>query len=125
MGYTTEFIGNFQLLRPKFDEQALYLLEFARTCRDRAIARSTCHNSRPWSRCRWSTVRNPAISSTSRTHKPQPRFKMKIVLLKDNPDCIASGNKGADGRGVEWNDREKFYRYVEWLQYLIIHFFVP
>ena len=33
MGYTTEFVGNFQLDRPLFDEQALYLLEFARTRR--------------------------------------------------------------------------------------------
>ena len=38
MGYTTEFIGNFQILRPLFDFQALYLLEFARTRRDSVIA---------------------------------------------------------------------------------------
>lgn len=28
-----------------------------------------------------------------------------------------------DGRGIEWDGNEKFYHYVEWLQYIIDHVF--
>lgn len=30
-----------------------------------------------------------------------------------------------DGKFLEWNGNEKFYDYIEWLQYLITHFFQP
>ena len=30
-----------------------------------------------------------------------------------------------DGSGLQWNGGEKFYRYTEWLEYLIKHFFRP
>jgi hypothetical protein len=30
-----------------------------------------------------------------------------------------------DGLGIEWDGNEKFYNYVEWLKYLIEHFFTP
>ena len=31
----------------------------------------------------------------------------------------------ADGTGIEWNGREKFYRYEAWLFYLITHLLKP
>src|SRR5262249_30838871 len=31
----------------------------------------------------------------------------------------------ADGTAIVWNGAEKFYRYVEWLRYLIEHFLAP
>ncbi len=31
----------------------------------------------------------------------------------------------SDGRGIQWNGGEKFYHYIAWLQYLIIHFLEP
>lgn len=30
-----------------------------------------------------------------------------------------------DGESLRWNEAEKFYDYVEWLRYLIDHFFTP
>ena len=30
-----------------------------------------------------------------------------------------------EGRGIEWNGSEKFYNYVEWLQYIINRFLAP
>jgi hypothetical protein len=30
-----------------------------------------------------------------------------------------------NGRLIEWNGGEKFYDYVEWLEYLIAEFFIP
>lgn len=31
----------------------------------------------------------------------------------------------SDGMGLEWDGNEKFYDYVEWLEYLIKHFIKP
>lgn len=30
-----------------------------------------------------------------------------------------------DGMGIEWDGSEKFYQYVEWLEYIIKHFLAP
>lgn len=30
-----------------------------------------------------------------------------------------------DGDGIEWDGNEKFYEYVEWLEYIIKHFIEP
>jgi hypothetical protein len=30
-----------------------------------------------------------------------------------------------DGRGIEWDGGEKFYHYIAWLQYIILHFLEP
>lgn len=30
-----------------------------------------------------------------------------------------------DGTKLKWNEAEKFYYYIEWLKYLINHFFEP
>lgn len=49
-------------------------------------------------------------------------FKGNFQL--DHPLFDSQWRPTANGRGVEWNGHEKFYRYVEWLQYLIVHFFV-
>lgn len=32
---------------------------------------------------------------------------------------------GEDGNSLEWNGGEKFYSYVEWLNYLVQHFLTP
>lgn len=30
-----------------------------------------------------------------------------------------------DGSAIKWNDSEKFYSYIEWIEYLIRHFLAP
>ncbi len=123
MGYTTQFEGNFQLDRPLFDSQALYLLEFART---RRVKRSVGALS--------------ALPDLGREAVDLPLGEEGGYFINEShPQAIASildenrpptGQPSlycqwiptADGHGVEWDGREKFYRYVEWLQYLIIHF---
>lgn len=31
----------------------------------------------------------------------------------------------SDGSRLEWGEGEKFYNYIEWLQYLITNYFIP
>ena len=42
---------------------------------------------------------------------------------KDKPGFWCQWVPTEDGWGLEWNGNEKFYNYVEWLEYLIEHFF--
>ena len=43
----------------------------------------------------------------------------------DYPDYYCQWDPIKDGSGLEWDGNEKFHRYVEWLKYLITHFFQP
>lgn len=125
MGYTTEFVGYFQLDRPLFDYQALYLLDFART---RRVKRSPTILA---------TIPDPGRDAVDLPlgeeggyfiNESHPQAATSIIddnrPPKGQPGLHCQWQPTADGRGVEWNGHEKFYRYVEWLQYLIVHFFV-
>jgi len=41
------------------------------------------------------------------------------------PELYCQWVPGADGATLEWDGGEKFYAYVEWLEYLIEHFLAP
>lgn len=126
MGYTTEFAGSFQLDRPLFDFQALYLLDFALT---RRVKRSPTILT---------TIPDPGRDAVDLPlgeeggyfiNESHPQAAASVIdenrPPKGQPGLYCQWQPTADGRGIEWNGREKFYRYVEWLQYLIVHFFVP
>ncbi|MBD2773826.1 hypothetical protein [Iningainema tapete] len=126
MGYTTEFVGNFQLNRPLFDFEVLYLLEFART---RRVKRSPTILA---------TIPDPGRDAVGLPLGEEGGYfinelhpQAESSVLDDNrppkgqPGLHCQWQPTSDGRGVEWDGHEKFYRYVEWLQYLIVHFFIP
>lgn len=127
MGYTTAFDGIFHLNKRLFDSETLYLLEFSRTRR---------------------MNRNPAIlqdvSDAARTavglplgeegcyfvnEKWDEESELSIVDYnhppKTQPGLWCQWIPTADGGGIQWNGMEKFYDYVEWLQYLINNFIEP
>ncbi len=126
MGYTTEFVGNFQLDRPLFDFQALYLLEFART---RRVKRSPDLLATIPDLGRDAVGLPLGLESGYFINESHPQAAASVQdenrPPKGQPGLYCQWQPTVDGRGVEWNGHEKFYRYVEWLQYLIIHFFVP
>lgn len=41
------------------------------------------------------------------------------------PSYYCQWMPNSDGTAIEWNGGEKFYNYVEWIQYLIEHFLAP
>lgn len=43
----------------------------------------------------------------------------------DQPGLWCNWIPTSDGCGIHWNGREKFYYYVEWLQYIISNFLEP
>ncbi|MBF2062855.1 MAG: hypothetical protein IGS39_00235 [Calothrix sp. C42_A2020_038] len=126
MGYTTVFTGNFQFDHPLFDFQALYLIEFART---RRVKRD---------KAKLTTVPDPGRDAVGLTLGEEgcyfineSHYLAGASVIDENrppkgqPGLYCQWQPTFDGCGIEWNGQEKFYRYVEWLQYLIVNFFTP
>lgn len=122
MGYSTEFTGRFHLNRPLQLEHARYLHAFADTRR----------------------VQRDAVQAESLTDRVRAAVGLPVgveggyVVVRD-PASIANQNDpprgqpglycqwrpSEDQQGIVWDGGEKFYYYVQWLEYLIEHFLAP
>lgn len=130
MGYSTEFKGEFRLNKPLAPEHKAYLEKFAETRRFK---------------------RNESITAT----RPDPiREAVGLPAGTDGgyfvglriprhreysaPDVVDYNREPAgqpslwcqwvpsdDGSAIKWDGGEKFYDYVEWLEYIIQHFLTP
>lgn len=116
MGYTTEFEGHFDISPPMNKEFIHFLKELART---RRMKRNV----------------NPVIYGT------EGEFYVfgGGYAGQDDEDNIIDYNAppstqpglwcqwipSEDGTKIEWDGREKFYHYVEWLQYIMNKFLLP
>ncbi len=130
MGYTTDFVGSFAIDPPLQPEHRIYLGRFSGTRRMRRDAHQAA--KRP------DAVRKAVgldvgveggyfVGSTADAGQDW-----------DSPDVLGgntapSGQPGLwcqwvpseDGTAIAWNEAEKFYEYVGWLEYLILHFLAP
>lgn len=128
MGYTTEFTGSFALDKPLTPEHKAFLEMFNETRR---------------------VKRNPALLSkdpirekaglTSAGVDGEYFVAGKGVCGQDHDKSIVEydGPPGEQpslwcqwrpnevGMAIEWDEGEKFYEYVPWLEYLIKHFLAP
>lgn len=129
MGYTTDFSGKFKLNKPLSAARVAYLKAFAQTRRMK---------------------RNAALVE----ERPDPlRRKVGLPVGVDGGFFVGAGGMAGqehsadvmeynspprnqpglwcqwvptdDGRAIEWDGGEKFYDYVEWLEYLIENFLSP
>lgn len=129
MGYTTDFQGEFKLNKPLTTKHRVYLTKFAETRR---------------------MLRNPVRAAKL----PDPE-RLAVGLLVGNDGEYFVGAQGfagqehddsiidyntppstqpglwcqwiptEDGTAIVWDGGEKFYEYVEWLEYLINNFLAP
>jgi len=124
MGYNTDFSGEFELDPPLSKEHAVYLLKFNDKRHDDE-KESSIDPKPPGAWCQWI-----------------PEASNKIVWC---PECMKRSSHSytspriEDGRCpkctyqapeliydyIVWDEGEKFYGYVEWLEYLIEHFLKP
>jgi hypothetical protein len=95
MGYTTDFDGKFNLDKPLSPEHRAYLAAFAETRR----------------------MKRDATQTSDITDYNEPPSRTINSWCQWVPT--------EDGTAIEWNGGEKFYDYVEWIQYLITHFLAP
>ena len=120
MGYHTDFEGRFQLSKPATEQQIAYLNRFSETRRvkrDVNILKETQGVAYSFNdeygiegeyfvgEC------EKSIININRPPSTQPGLWCDWVLTED-------------GTYLQWNGGEKFYNYVEWLEYLINNFFV-
>jgi hypothetical protein len=127
MGYTTTFDGTFHLNKRLFDSEAIYLLEFSRTRRMQrnpailqnipdpareAVGLSLGEEGCYFVNQEWDEDSEVSIVNYNRPPKTQPGLWCQWIPT-------------ADGGGIKWNGTEKFYYYIEWLQYIINNFIEP
>lgn len=137
MGYTTEFSGRFKFNKPLTPELDAYLLAFAQTRRMKRNANIAAKMPDP--------KREAAGLDLGGEDAPYFTGGLgfygqdidKSVLDANEPPTgqpglwcqwIPATVDGADGNVasyLEWDGGEKFYDYVEWLEYLIKHFLAP
>lgn len=130
MGYTTDFTGTFKLDKPLSVAQLRYLQAFSET---RRMAR-TAHVTE--------TMPDPARLAVGLPVGPHGAYYVGAagddfdqahsadVLEYNSPP---EGQPGLwcqwvpteDGTGIQWNGAERFYSYVEWLEYIVNHFLKP
>jgi len=125
MGYTTDFLGQFKLNKPLDAETKEYLTAFAQTRRMR---------------------RNPKkiaeiFGGTPEQYGIEGEFFVKGLGFcgqdndasvldhnyppKTQPSLWCQWTPTADGTAIEWDGNEKFYNYVEWLEYIVKNFLDP
>lgn len=129
MGYTTEFTGEFSFDQPLSPEHAAYLTRFAGT--RRMGRREDIAGKMP----------DPVREVVGLPLGPQGAYFVggQGVAGQEVDSSVIHRNKPPDGqpglwcqwvptknrRALVWDGEEKFYNFVEWLQYLLAHFLTP
>lgn len=129
MGYTTDFQGEFSI-RPSLKEaHRLYLVKFSETRRMKRDSEKTIHRKDPIREAVGLPVGVEGEYFVGETGFAGQDRGVDIIDY-NNPSKTQSGLwcqwvPSECGRVLKWNEAEKFYYYVEWLEYLIKHFFIP
>lgn len=134
MGYTTDFDGRFTLNRTLAPEHQAYLKAFSKTRRMKRDAAKTVKRPDPKRVAVGLSVgEEGGYFVGAQGPCGQEDFdKIKAPDVLDynrepagQPSLWCDWSPSEDGDGIEWNGSEKFYGYVEWLEYLIEHFLKP
>lgn len=129
MGYHTDFDGEFTLDRPLANEHREYLELFSGTRRMRRNAELAAGRPDPVRLAAGLDVGpDGAYFVGAEGYSGQERTP-DVVGYNDPPE----GQPGLwcgwvpndDGSAIVWDEGEKFYSYVEWIEYLITHFLAP
>jgi hypothetical protein len=129
MGYTTDFSGSFDLNKPLAAQHKAYLEKFAQTRRmerDQTIA---------------SKFPDPIREAAGLPIGEQGGYFVGGLgfLGQDSDASVTNHNiqpdgqhglwcqwvPNEDGTSIQWDGGEKFYDYVEWIEYIVEHFIKP
>jgi len=136
MGYTTDFTGRFEISPPMRPVHMNYINKFSNTRRMGRNALMVSKMPDPVREAAGLPVgiqggyyvgdtadfgqgRTNDILNYNREPEGQPGLWCQWVV--NTEDMSEDG----EGLYLEWNGAEKFYSYVEWLQYIIKHFLQP
>lgn len=128
MGYTTDFSGSLEFNKPVTDELRDYIDKFNRTRRMVRDVNKIKEIYPNWAELCF----NGDLGREGEYFIGGDGF-----MGQDNDDSIINYNHAPAsqpglwcqwviyGDCLEWDGNEKFYNYIEWLEYLINHFFKP
>ncbi len=106
MGYTTEFSGSITVEPPLNAEEIAYLNNFAGT---RRMHRRS----------------GPYYCGTGMCGQDLEDDIINYNNSGDQPGLWCQWVPTEDGTAIQWDQNEKFYNSVEWMQYIIDHFLAP
>lgn len=135
MGYTTDFSGAFNFDKPLSTAQIEYINMFSETRRmgrdERQLKHMKAHGQGNIRCFELLEELNLPIGANGEFYCGEGSYG------QDHDDSIIDYNSSKqpglwcqwvvdeEGDKLVWNGGEKFYNYVEWLKYLIQHFFMP
>ena len=131
MGYSTDFIGHFSLDRPLTPEHAAYLTKFAETRRMKRNAIMLENYNVP-DPVRWAVDLEVGVEGAYFVggtgdfgQGDDPSVLDHNIPPLGQPGLWCQWVPTQNLKGIEWDGGEKFYDYVEWLNYIIAHFLKP
>lgn len=129
MGYHTEFNGSFELNKPLTLEHAHYLQAFNETRRMARRPDSKLLTADPVRIAAGLPIgEDCAYFVGGEGYAGQSRDSSIIDYNNqpaEQPGLWCQWRPNGDGTAIEWDENEKFYNYVEWLEYIIAHFLQP
>jgi len=123
MGYTTEFMGAFEIYPPLKENHKKYLYHFSDTRRMTRDESKTILLSDPIR-----TYANLPIGSQGQYYVGDSEGKDVTDIYtpaRPMPGLWCNWTPNEEGDKLLWNQAEKFYNYIPWLTYLIKHFLKP
>lgn len=130
MGYHTEFYGEFVLNHPLTPEHHAYLTKFSETRRMRRVADTTATRKDPLREAVGLLIGDEGeyfVGGEGYAGQEQgaPDIVSYNVPPGHQPGLWCGWTPSKDGEKIVWNEVEKFYNYVEWLEYLVGRFLKP
>ncbi len=129
MGYTTEFRGKMEITPPLSVAQLHYVNKFSNTRRMKRDAAKAAPLADPIGKAINMPIGEEACYFVGGSGFAGQDDDASVIDHNTPP----VGQPGLwcqwvvteDGRYLQWYGTEKFYNYVEWMRYLIEHFFQP
>lgn len=144
MGYTTDFEGSFDITGKMDKHFVNYIERFAATrhmVRDNEKIKELFPNWKEYTfdgenlgvdgeyfltpDYRKNMGIDDSVLDHNRPSQTQPELWCQWVLDLDNEADLENNDVNEFTGRLEWDGGEKFYCYVEWLEYLVINFFAP
>lgn len=126
MGYSTDFSGQFKLDRKLDDNLLNYLRLF---CDTRRMVRNPTKPPSEELWCPHQTWGKDGEFYVYGTGLAGQGNDADVVdhnrSPKNQPGLWCKWTPSVDGTAIEWSGAEKFYEYVEWLEYIIYNFLAP
>lgn len=131
MGYQTDFSGAINIDKPLTTEQIEYIKAFSLTRRvKRDVAElwrlHTGKHGLPGSENVYGLEGEYFAMDDGNYGQTKDSSVIDFNRPPQNqPGLWCGWTLNEDGTAIVWNEGEKFYNYIEWMQYIIENFFIP